>query len=108
MVLFYNMLDIATYNAYVLYATKYPEFVVKHKSRSRRQFIKVLIEEVIGFDENDQATSIPEPRQKSNRKGRCASCSRNIDRKMRISCYECDKPVCNDHSSVICMNCKRI
>ena len=43
--LFYSMLDIATYNAYVLYSLKYPEFISQYKTRSKRQFIKLLVEE---------------------------------------------------------------
>ena len=48
-VLFYKILDIAACSAYVLFCIECPEFSKKYKSRARRNFIKMLVEEI---DEN--------------------------------------------------------
>ena len=37
--IFFNVLDIACYNAFVLYTLKYPEFYYEFKNRSRRKFV---------------------------------------------------------------------
>ena len=50
------MLDITAYNAYVLYVLKYPEFISQQKTRARRKFIKLLVEEIRSkFNVNEES-----------------------------------------------------
>ena len=106
-VLFYNMLDIAAYNAYVLYCIKYPEFVTRNKSRSRRTFIKDLVKEIVesSNDETEQQRTAAPQAKRPSVKGRCTLCPRSADKKSRLTCQKCSKFVCAHHSENICMNC---
>lgn len=111
--LFYNIIDTAAYNAFVLYITKNPQFASQHKKNSRRIFLKYLADELLEddpntnfdetFDENEDP--IPSKIPKLDR-GRCHICQ-VAKAKSRISCDKCDNFVCEKHrkSFSICKHC---
>lgn len=38
-------------------------------------------------------------------KKRCALCPRSLDRKTKVRCSTCEKPLCGDHQMVYCASC---
>ena len=58
--LFFNMLDIAAYNSFLLYTNRHPEFAQLHKKQSMREFIKLLTDKLLPTNED----VIEEPAQK--------------------------------------------
>ena len=108
--LFYNMLDIAAYNSFLLYKTKHPEFVLAYKKQARREFLKLLSEELL--NPNIIQAEIPNPKickynANGNRKW-CDLCQRSSRKKTRYACIRCQKYICADHRSneIFCKNCK--
>ena len=46
MTIFFNILDIACYNSLVIYCDKFPEHKHELGNKSRRPFIKLLVDEI--------------------------------------------------------------
>lgn len=116
MCLFYNMLDIAAYNSYVIFISMNPGWN-EGKSHRRRLFLIHLSRLLIQIDDQDtssqQSTSqeshasssqSSEPQYLANRR-RCRLCGSKKDRKTRLICLRCHNPVCSDHLSPVCRNC---
>uniref|UniRef100_UPI00358F8AC9 piggyBac transposable element-derived protein 4-like n=1 Tax=Myxine glutinosa TaxID=7769 RepID=UPI00358F8AC9 len=130
MVMWYNLLDVATLNAYVLYTAQHPEFMqgLMHK---RRLFIKELVLELV--KPHMQRRLEDNPRLPKNivtsmeifgvaqqqlrkacgrekgpqKKRRCYYCPSNKDRKSSVTCNGCEQHVCKEHSHVVCDKCLR-
>ena len=103
MALFYNIIDIAAYNAFLLYIEKNPEFSLKHKKQSRRQFLKILTNSLLTAIPND---GTPAKRDKPER-GSCAICQGGKRPRSRVACDICLRFVCDSHrkSAIICRDC---
>ena len=76
--IFFNVLDVASYNAFVLYTSKYPEFYHEFKNRSGRKFICDLVDEIKDSFLESSEESLP-PQQKITKyvkssKCRCVIC----------------------------------
>lgn len=126
----YNILDIATMNAYTFFTAQHPEFK-SGITNARRLFLNELSKEVVTPHMRSRlegrprlqtpiieamrrcgvtkATTQPEERsrQGQQKRKRCEICPSNKDRKVSSQCGKCNAPVCNDPSQkqVICHNC---
>ncbi|XP_076344779.1 uncharacterized protein LOC143244286 isoform X6 [Tachypleus tridentatus] len=108
MALFYNILDAAAYNAYLLYRQRHPEFTSKYQKRARREFLKLLTDELL--PEEDTNEVIPPKDQKvaeENVRKWCQICARDSRKKTSSKCIKCSKMACNDHkvTQSVCINC---
>jgi len=120
---FFNLLDIAAYNALVLWITANPGWQCR-KSDVRRRFLRELgIQLVTGHattrstlpqgkrrriqDCAHQASIITSPAAsdtsavRQDRRRRCSICPRHSDRKTDKQCSSCGTPVCKQHSTSI-------
>ena len=131
MVLWYNILDIATLNAYTFFTAQHPEFK-SGITNARRLFLKELSKELViphmrrrleGCPQLQtpitdamvsrcgvtKATTQPQERNRQGppKRKRCQICPSNKDRKISTKCGKCNVPVCNDHSQkqVVCNKC---
>ncbi|XP_027129155.1 piggyBac transposable element-derived protein 4-like [Larimichthys crocea] len=135
MVLWYNMLDVATLNAYTSFTAQHPGYM-GGVSNARRLFIKELGKELVmphmkrrmegtpklqkhiieamgrcGLKKQNPATTQPQEstRQEGQRKRkRCAICPVSRDRKVSSWCSQCTRPVCKEHKHqiIMCEACK--
>ncbi|MEN2499415.1 MAG: G2/M-phase specific E3 ubiquitin protein ligase [Marteilia pararefringens] len=96
MAVFFNMLDTATFNSFLLYKAKNPEFLVAYKNQARREYIKILCEQLMNIDDFVKIKEAPK-KKKENERGRCTLCSGGIRKKSRISCDFCQNYICEDH-----------
>ncbi|XP_065665565.1 piggyBac transposable element-derived protein 4-like [Hydra vulgaris] len=120
--MFCNILDIAAYNALILFLSIHPNYK-NGASHRRREFLKELSKSLIKkFDANDNLPQIVEnnnlrqviaqnsllnqgqPIQEQNIK-RCYMCPRVHDRKTRLQCASCSHSVCKAHSKIVCNSC---
>ncbi|MEN2496396.1 MAG: hypothetical protein MHMPM18_000918 [Marteilia pararefringens] len=106
MSIFYNILDTAAYNAFLLYIDQNPQFKSRHGKQSRREFLKLLAEELL--DEESVEKELPKKMKISNDRGNCQSC--NSKKRTRIKCERCAKFVCEEHriDIKICNSCKYV
>lgn len=125
LVLFYNLLDIAALNGYLLYIQQHPDFFSNITHR-RRLFLDKLVEELTtpmmlsrdqrrlpksvtlaldlcGIAKQQEETAPPD----SKKRKRCYLCDRKHDKKTSLCCVECSAAVCPSHSVVMCNMCHR-
>uniref|UniRef100_A0AAQ4RU08 PiggyBac transposable element-derived protein domain-containing protein n=1 Tax=Gasterosteus aculeatus aculeatus TaxID=481459 RepID=A0AAQ4RU08_GASAC len=124
MVLWYNIIDIATLNAYTFFTAQHPEFnttalpqralkgachTTHEESTGRLPPTANPILEAMERCGVTKATTQPQEgsRQGQPKRKRCQICPSNKDRKVNNRCGKCNVPVCNDHSQkqVVCLNC---
>ena len=106
MALFGNLLDLAAYNAYVVYHSIWPNHN-QGKSHRRRLFLHSLGVEMIGLTiEDDSPKGLNLQRSVTKKRGRCVFCPRNLDTKTFQICTECEKNVCATHSRRVCYSCQ--
>ena len=132
MAVFYNILDIAAYNSYVLFKLLPPSAGFNLNHRARYKFLKVLGETMIkpsmvtrsqlATDLNLSTTMAfqafnlevkPQGNQRKIakeevKKGRCHICARKKDQKSRQKCSEFELNVSDEHSlksSIVCLLC---
>nr|CAH7739588.1 unnamed protein product [Callosobruchus chinensis] len=121
MTIFYTILNIAAINAHILYGC-----YKNHQNIDRKKFTKLLARQLaepylnirlynsriprelrlnIGRVLNKQLP-IEESRSIQNQKRRrCGICERKNDKKTKISCNKCERPMCGDCRAYICKNC---
>ncbi|XP_076666512.1 piggyBac transposable element-derived protein 4 isoform X1 [Andrena cerasifolii] len=130
--LFMHYLDIAAYNAFVIWLTKYPTWESKNSIKTRR---KIFLQELgmrltaknidrratafedqeVGLHKNVisaiEATGrkiVKKPRTAGQKRARCCFCIGNNNRYSNV-CDYCDRHVCNNHSTqnhtVLCNTC---
>ena len=130
MVLWYNIIYIATLNAYTFFTAQHPEFK-SGITNARRLFLKELSKELVTPHMRSRlegcpqlqtpiieamercgvtkATTQPQERSRQGqpKRKRCQICPSNKDRKVNNRCGKCNVRVCNDHSQkqVVCLNC---
>ena len=125
LVVFYNIVDIAWFNGYIIYMKQHPSYMSgkNHKRRIyiedlafelvmpymiRRKnsanlshFIKTGINEILQYKKQNIADDVDADvistisTQKDQRK-RCFLCPRAKDKKTNLICYKCTKFVCRD------------
>lgn len=111
MVFFQNMLDIAAYNAAVVYFAVNPDFEVG-KPQRRRLFLEKLAMEMITATTPTRAQLCLPPQSSSivlgvgseplRKRARCGVCPRTTDRKTVEKCTLCLTPICKDHARLMC------
>nr|CAI5870546.1 unnamed protein product [Callosobruchus analis] len=121
MTIFYTILNIVAINAHILYGC-----YKNHQNIDRKKFTKLLARQLaesylnirlynsriprelrlnIGRVLNKQLP-IEESRSIQNQKRRrCVICERKNDKKTKISCNKCERPMCGDCRAYICKNC---
>ena len=105
--IFFNLIDIAAYNALVCYVFTNPNYH-KGKLSRPRLFLEELAFQLIGKDTHDAPdTSNPPSTSTSNRrkKRRCLDCPRKDDEKTPEVCNKCEKPICKNHTKTFCFGC---
>lgn len=109
-ILFCNILDIASYNAFVLFLSQHPNYKngVSHR---RRHFLIELAKSLLPEHTSASSLRTSQVYHLSSRSaersttGRCQFCPRSRDRKTPHVCHKCKKRVCKDHLKVYCGNC---
>ena len=109
MTCFYNIIDIALLNSYIVFKDIFPSFFPKN-CKPRRYFIDLVAISMIetNTEETKECSSIAKKVKVGNFKvkGRCYLCPRTLDRKQRKTCSLCKKHICEDHCNFVCDNCK--
>ncbi|XP_057685155.1 piggyBac transposable element-derived protein 4-like [Corythoichthys intestinalis] len=123
MVLWYNMLDIATLNAYTSFNAEQPGYFAG-VTNARRLFIKELGKELVmphmksrlegtptlqkhiieamgrcGIEK--QSSTGPQEDKGTAKRKRCAICPSAKDQKASSCCSRCKKPVCKEHNCTV-------
>lgn len=108
---FCNLLDMACYNAFVLYTQAFPQYNIR-KTHRRRCFLLDL-GMTLSAAQRERRTLpsqvLPLPSSSNEappKKGRCYLCPRTADRKSRAVCCSCSKNICSNHTVVKCSNCE--
>ncbi|XP_050512449.1 piggyBac transposable element-derived protein 4-like [Diabrotica virgifera virgifera] len=131
MIVFYNMLDISAYNAFILWTSINPQWntnkltkrrifleelgktLVKPlilsrknlpRTRDSQELVKRTRAETSRQDGNSSEPSIDNPTTPAKR-ARCKFCSKS-DNKTNILCFICHKHICKNHSFYYCPSCK--
>lgn len=118
---FFGMLDQAGINAYVLH-----NLVLKPEKPARKKFLCELglqlaqpymqkrlcgniniklrndIQDILCITPIQDVSEIP---KKKTKYARCHLCDRSKDRKTKIYCVKCEKPICIDHRIDMCKSC---
>jgi hypothetical protein len=105
-VVFCNLIDIAAFNAFVLYCDIFPDYqkAVRHRRRLFLTDLGMSLSEKHRRERNSPSIT-PAPTSSSVLRGRCDLCPRTADRKSKTKCCQCNKFVCSDHCKNTCLNC---
>jgi len=132
-VLFGNCIDVGAVAAFIIWLVNFPEWKSSEGRRRRRLFLLELAQGLI-MPQVRRRSLIPtlqapirlamkmvgveapgQPQRAQQAVGvakrrRCCLCPRHVDKKVRLECGACRKPVCSDHSSqqVVCEQCLKI
>ena len=126
MIVFYNMIDISAYNAFVLWTSINPQWNGKKLTKRRlylEQLGQALIEEhikgrlymprtedarnVVERFQRAQSSSQATPAPRGDlKRSRCKFCPSTNDNKTNIVCSTCTKHICKAHCTTLCPNCK--
>jgi len=127
---FFNLIDVAAYNALVLWITANPNWH-RGKSHARRLFLRELGMSLTNSHASERLTQPSGKRRRiqacvrrsgiladrsslasskssgDGRRQRCNACPRQLERKTSRSCHTCGVPICKDHSTVLmtCLEC---
>lgn len=123
MTFFFNMIDVAALNAYIVFTQEHPNYNTG-TTHKRRLFLKDLAKELVMPHMQRRSTnpnlrqsvrecmksfidiSVPQTVQISaTKRKRCSVCPSNIDRKSTMICISCKNNVCNEHSIRMCTTC---
>lgn len=113
MVLFYNMLDVSAYNAFILWTEINPSWN-RGMSNRRRHFLEELGNALV-FPLMERQyiprtlASLCLVREAQHMKGddaptaptqskRCQACPKKTDRKTSMMCQKCKMPICKEHA----------
>ncbi|XP_019220611.1 piggyBac transposable element-derived protein 3 [Oreochromis niloticus] len=124
--LFYNLLDVSAYNAFVLWKAVHPEWE-STKTHQRRVFLEELghmlvtpeiarrpcaphskaAAAIVAEIQQSESESEYDPQQHVltpyKMRKRCELCINR--RRTATTCSSCGKSVCKDHSAVVCVSC---
>lgn len=105
--MFSNLLDICTYNAFVLYTSVHPQYQ-SSKPHRRRLFIIELAKSMLNISPPASTITPPvsQPAEVSSLKYvRCKFCPRSSDKKTRDKCASCGQSICKAHTITFCGHC---
>ena len=122
--LFYNLLNMAGINGLVIHQMNNPEKkvvrrhylqevafelarpLIEHRicQKNIPRGIKLKARLLLGLPENPPQLNMPI----RTGVGRCLFCSRARDRSTRKRCNNCMKPICTEHQTLLCPECKEI
>ncbi|XP_023213628.1 piggyBac transposable element-derived protein 4-like [Centruroides sculpturatus] len=124
MVMFFNLLNIAAINTFVIY--KYHKFAT-NETCTRYDFLEMLSWELIKTQIEHRSNIASLPKDLRNRaskllkkntnvqmapqsppstsQGRCYICPRSSDKKSKRWCKTCKKWICSQHQFVVCQSC---
>lgn len=110
MALFYNLIDTAAYNSFLLYKQSNPQFNHRNPYQARREFLKMLAEELLEDHSDLSVPENPTPSKKSkdsSSRGFCNLCPKGNKKRIRIICESCQMFICEDHrrEKIICIKC---
>jgi hypothetical protein len=124
-----NLVDIAGVNASIIYRHMNPALSVREKSHMHLKFLKaagyqlvdahirrrmatqcltgpiLIAMQLLGYE---PIAKQPDEKMKPHtltKQARCAFCPRENDRKVRVCCGCCSKPMCTDHRAFVCVAC---
>lgn len=120
--LFYNLLDVSAYNAFVLWKAVNPEWE-STKTHKRRVFLEELghmlvtpeiarrpcaprskaAAAIVAEIQQSESESEYDPQPINKMRKRCELCINR--RRTATTCSSCGKSVCKDHSAVVCVSC---
>jgi hypothetical protein len=111
-VVFFDMLDISLFNAFVLHKAVNPDYH-RGNSSSRRVFLKHLGKALLQANITRRAVSrsvqpaalLATSLSPASKRGRCKICPREKDAKTANICATCHSFVCKEHLRVICDAC---
>ena len=123
--IFSNVVDIACNNASIIFAAQHPEIRRQEahylfnknagyqllKEQLNRRANKRNLKENSKIALRQMGIAIGNPRLAPaavnlQRQTRCALCPRNVDRKTKLACSICRKPICQEHRSTRCCDCE--
>ena len=131
LVIFYNMLDISAYNAYVLWTAVNPNWNNNNLTKRRlfleelgKSLIKLHMESRTYLPRGEEARNLVVKAQQSKnrnialtsnepstaaninaKRARCKFCPSSNDNKTNITCVICNKHLCKKHVKFFCPNC---
>ena len=122
--LFFNTLDIAALNSYLLYILRYPQWNISKKKVRRRLYLRELAEALArpliqnrfvdrpkSFQrsiERARKRVYPEdaPQNAADNEGQCRYCEFCVQaRRVKSTCNICHKYICPVHTHIICPDC---
>jgi hypothetical protein len=127
MILFMNMIDAAAVNAYVIHTARNggpcpavthqrrlflkdlsKKLILPHMKTRLLQTINLRISVINCMKQFGVTKPEPEPVEpgKAAAKKRCAPCGKSKDRKTRVCCNACKRPICGEHTISFCSDCK--
>jgi hypothetical protein len=109
MALFFNMVDIASYNAFVIFGFMNPGWN-RNKLHRRRIFLIQLAQELAGVMDADPSTRVTQKGEgsiesRSTTRRRCKMCNWQKDKKSVLRCETCADAMCKEHSVTLCRSC---
>lgn len=134
MVMFYNILDVGSIAASVVYSEKYPTEKISQTDNRRKFQLNIAKDLILPQIEKRRMTprlpkqlsfsmdlllgndpfAIPPPLQtptilaiprSASKRKRCARCPGKLDKKTSVHCSKCNAPICKEHSVIVCSIC---
>ena len=129
MVVFFNILDMASVASNVILKIKFPEHKLSNHDNGilfqlaiamsfllpqieRRRLLNSLPRQLTTSMDLVLATTGPRVQQvtpaahvSAPKRKRCAKCPSKADKKTPVACYKCDLPICKDHTAYYCFAC---
>ena len=105
---FYNCIDIAGFNSYIIYCTKFPEYLESEKKNARRNFLYKTSTALMKYGDIDAVSKIEDISKENsfnNDRKRCSKCPQRPGVKTSMKCYSCNAAACKEHCAVICREC---
>jgi len=126
-IVFYNIIDLAAYNAFVTWLSFYPAWKAPVKGKKpRREFLMELAQSLIKpavysrLQKPHMQLSVRQSAEmcgivmdqpkiegpsKAKARRRCFLCQRSDDKKVSAICDKCEKSICRIHSVTLCDDC---
>ncbi|CAB4061010.1 unnamed protein product [Lepeophtheirus salmonis] len=100
--IFHNIIDISSYNAFVIWREINPTWMSHKRKKASAQIVKAFQSAGLPDRTDDQAST--STFKASNRK-RCQFCAEKKDNKTNNTCFKCNKYICKGCSLSYCSSC---